>query len=115
MFPIAILNGMINEIVYIGLLQPRILGYRNSLCGGALTLTFGATGPSKLLCGTMYINIPDTVSTPWSHMETIRRMAQRQYRAKIWLIDQYNIAYPLLDSSYNHSHENSSPPMIEAI
>jgi len=114
-FPIAVLNGMISEITFIGNLEPRILGYRGSPCGGALTLSFGGTGPCKLLCGTMYINVPDTVAIPWSAMWTIKRMSQRQYRAKIWLIDQYNIAYPLPDSTNIGRFEPGALNMIENI
>ena len=98
LLPFAYVNGMINEICFLGQLQLKILGFRGSICGGALALHLdGGTSTGQLRCGTTQMKMPDIVPVLWQKVWVVRRMSRSQYKAAIWLWDQYGIAYPLKD------------------
>jgi len=99
MLPMATVNGIISKTMYIGHLQPRILGYRGNLCGGALAISLGSEGPGTLQCGSVHMKVPETVSVPWQLGWKVRRISQGTYRARVWSIDQFGIAYLLKDSA----------------
>ena len=95
----ATLYGMIDDVKFIGQLNPTILGFRGSICGGSLALTLGVGNPARLSCKNLFTPTPDTVPVPWNCVWKIKRLSQTQYSAKVLLIDDYGIAYPLLQDT----------------
>ena len=95
----ANLYGMVDEIKFIGHLEPRILGFRGSLLGGNLALTLGSGNPARLSCKNLFTPTPDSVPVPWNCVWKIKRLSRTQYTAKVILIDDYGIGYPLLQDT----------------
>ena len=95
----ATIYGMIDEIKFVGQLNPTILGFRGSIMGGMLSLNLGTGNPARLSCKNLFTPTPETVPVPWHSVWKIKRLSRTQYSAKVLLIDDYGIAYPLLQDT----------------
>ena len=95
----ATLYGMVDEVKFVGQLNPKILGFRGSILGGVISLTLGTGNPARLSCKNLFTPTPDTVPVPWHSVWKIKRLSRTQYSAKVILIDDYGIAYPLLQDN----------------
>lgn len=95
--PVGRVNAIASEVTYLGTLKLRVRGFRGGSCQGALAVTYGdaISGVPRLICNTIQVPLPESITVPMVMCRKARRIAQQPHNLALYALDQYGIAHEI--------------------